>query len=320
MANSTAGHAQWESRRGAPRSWQDSASRPHVRRPDLQRCSTPGCAPPPQCPEAHPWCSPGARSPGPRFPSPAAAPVPAAAHSQRPPSTPIRRARSTHPQLDLGPLTEPLLTGVGRAQRRGIQARALLDRHALVTHHLVKSGAGLQVSLAARCLCPGCQAHQPVAGQASPPPAWDPRGGREAQDPAAGARAGGCRISVSARRAEPRGACSVPLLGPTVRAGSPHPRPAPPAHSGHCPHRTPHPTPLLGASPPGGPSSTRIRCSSTRPEDGLRASDRGTLHGPPQPHPTKQPARGSAPTHLLPCTHSWQPRPRPPSGHSPRGP
>ena len=52
---------------------------------------------------------------------------------------------STYPQLDLGPLTKPLLAGVGRAQCRGVQASALLDVHTLIAHHLINSPAGLQV-------------------------------------------------------------------------------------------------------------------------------------------------------------------------------
>lgn len=48
-----------------------------------------------------------------------------------------------YPQLDLGSLTQPLLTGVSRAQSCGVQTSALLHTCTLVTHHLAKSEEGL---------------------------------------------------------------------------------------------------------------------------------------------------------------------------------
>lgn len=53
-------------------------------------------------------------------------------------------AASSYPQLDLGPLAQPLLPGVSGAQSRGVQACALLHTCTLITHHLVKSEAGLR--------------------------------------------------------------------------------------------------------------------------------------------------------------------------------
>lgn len=52
-------------------------------------------------------------------------------------------AARSYPQLDLGPLAQPLLTGVSGAQSRGVQASALLHTCALITHHLAKSEEGL---------------------------------------------------------------------------------------------------------------------------------------------------------------------------------
>lgn len=52
-------------------------------------------------------------------------------------------ATSSYPQLDLGPLAQPLLTRVSRAQSRGIQASVLLNTCALITHNLAKSEKGL---------------------------------------------------------------------------------------------------------------------------------------------------------------------------------
>lgn len=50
---------------------------------------------------------------------------------------------SSYPQLDLGPLAQPLLPGISGAQSRGVQASVLLHTCALITHHLAKSEAGL---------------------------------------------------------------------------------------------------------------------------------------------------------------------------------
>lgn len=48
----------------------------------------------------------------------------------------------TYAQLDLGPLPEPLLSGVSGAQRSRIQAGALLDGGALIAHHLIDAKQG----------------------------------------------------------------------------------------------------------------------------------------------------------------------------------
>lgn len=112
-------------------------------------------------------------------PPPGAAPPPRG-HSRNLQAPPM----STYPQLDLGPLTKPLLARVGGAQGRGVHASTLLDVHALVAHHLIHSPAGpasavwppLPPSHRVRALQPpGSQA----LPQASPPPSRGPRGGWE---------------------------------------------------------------------------------------------------------------------------------------------
>lgn len=68
-------------------------------------------------------------------------------------------AASSYPQLDLGPLAQPLLPGVSGAQSHGVQASALLHTCALITHHLAKSKAGLG-STSSTVLPPGTVASQ----------------------------------------------------------------------------------------------------------------------------------------------------------------
>lgn len=94
------------------------------------------------------------------MPQPAPAPVHAPPDPQAAICPPSAALVSTYPQLDLGPLTEPLLTGVGGAQRCSIQAHTLLDGHALVAHHLgnrsaLVSLASGQVGSASGCAT-GC--------------------------------------------------------------------------------------------------------------------------------------------------------------------
>lgn len=62
--------------------------------------------------------------------------------------------QQAYPQLDLGSLSQPLLTGVSGAQSCGVQTSALLHTCTLVTHHLAKSEEGLGSTLSRVVLPP----------------------------------------------------------------------------------------------------------------------------------------------------------------------
>ena len=211
---------------------------------------------------------------------------------------------TTYPQLDLGPLAKPLLTGVGGAQCRRIQACVLLDGHVLVAHHLTGSRAGLQVGRAhpAPSFPEGCQGRQP---HPPTPASLGPSGGREPRDPSAAILTAGARLRAlrCSAREQPLCTASKPAaprsdLFPAVLLQQ---LAGPPSH----PALWLRPSPT-GSRPSASPGRT-LCLSEPRPTE---ASPCGPCacrsHAPRKPHPAWLPPACS------PCTCPTRASSRPP--------